>query len=119
MPGASETALLHSKGVREMIDSGMLWRKLKRFFKFHYILTCIHEYDAEAHGGGDASGEEERMAHCGGLLDNRAYTMLCVKEVGALKFVRLRACELKGECAARRHGCRSGSLIGHGKNCRM
>ena len=40
--GASETALLHSKGVREMVDNGGLWRKLKRFFKFHYILTYVY-----------------------------------------------------------------------------
>eukprot|EP00753_Platysulcus_tardus_P008548 PLAT16095.1.p1 GENE.PLAT16095.1~~PLAT16095.1.p1 ORF type:complete len:894 (-),score=525.29 PLAT16095.1:252-2933(-) len=78
--GASEKIVLTEDYVKEMIKDGRLWDKLKRYMGWGYLLGC----SMSVHGGGF---EEDSGS---GILINHAYSILFFKEIGGLKFIKVR-----------------------------
>jgi len=78
--GVSQQFLMNAPRIKALLENGRLWRKFKKYLSKSYVLACSkHVHD----GGFDPDPST-------GLLVNHAYSVLHLKEVGALKFVKVR-----------------------------
>jgi hypothetical protein len=78
--GSSEKMLLTDPKIQSMVENGKLWTKLKKYMEWGYLVCC----SMSIQGG---RFEEEGAA---GILTNHAYSVLYIKEVGPLKFLKVR-----------------------------
>lgn len=78
--GSSEKMLLTDPKIQAMIESGSLWMKLKKYMEWGYLVCCSNSVQG-------ARFEEEGGQ---GILTNHAYSVLYIKEVGPLKFIKVR-----------------------------
>jgi len=78
--GSSEKMLLTDPKIQAMVENGTLWNKLKKYMEWGYLVCCSNSVQ----GG----GFEEEGAQ--GILINHAYSVLYIKEVGPLKFIKVR-----------------------------
>ena len=78
--GVGEKILLTDKSAKKMLEDGSLWEKMKKYVSWKYLL-----------GASMSSAGGEMEADTGsGILQNHAYSILYVKEVGGLKFLKIR-----------------------------
>ena len=78
--GVSQSFFTTDPRIKELIEGGRLWHKFKKYLAKSYVLACC-KYVPD--GGSEADPAT-------GLLLNHAYSVLHLKEVGALKFVKVR-----------------------------
>lgn len=76
--GVSQKLLLDE--LKEKIRDGSLWRKLKRFLKFGYLMGASYSDKNVA--------MEEEAAH--GILQNHAYSVLMAVEVEGVQLLKVR-----------------------------
>ena len=82
--GSAQTITLTDEPVSEMIARGELWQRIQRYLDYFYVITC-----AKTVPGANETPDGE-IDLTTGLIQNCAYSILCVKEIGALKFVKVR-----------------------------
>lgn len=84
--GSSQTIQFTTPAVSDMIERGVLWGRVQRYLEWFYVLACSKTAGV---GTRDGPADGSRDEHSG-LLNNRAYSILTTKEVGALRFVKVR-----------------------------
>jgi hypothetical protein len=89
--GVAEKMLLTDPKIQAMVENGQLWTRMKRYMEWNYMMCC----SMSVHGG---NFEDEGAQ---GILQNHAYSIIYIKEVGPLKFLKVRnpwgKCEWRGE----------------------
>lgn len=81
LTGGVTTAVdLTDDAATAAIDGGLLWKKVCRYVKWGYLLSCCMEM-----AGGDAEEEETEK----GVLQNHAYSVIYYKEIKGLKFLKV------------------------------
>ena len=82
--GSSQTILFTSKVVSDMIERSVLWERIQKYLSWYYVMACskttsptteLNDVESDPHSG---------------LLINRAYSILTAKEIGALRFIKVR-----------------------------
>ena len=83
--GSSQTIVLTDDPVAEMVSKGRLWPRIQRYLDYYYVITC----EKTAGTGMDdlKPGDTDNVT---GLKQCRAYSILCAKEIGALRFIKIR-----------------------------
>ena len=71
--------------VQSMIDDGSMWERIKRYFDWYYLITCVKVAE-------DFEDEESQ-----GILQGHLYSVVGVKEIGTIKFLKIRNPWGKGE----------------------
>ena len=84
--GSSQTIQFTTPEVSDMIERSMLWGRVQKYLDWFYVLACSKTAGVGTRGG-PADGSRDEHS---GLLNNRAYSILTAKEVGALRFVKVR-----------------------------
>ena len=82
--GSSQTIIFPSKEVSTMIENGQLWNRVQKYLSWYYVLACSKTTSTTSE---TKAGETEPSS---GLLISRAYSILAAKEIGALRFVKIR-----------------------------
>ena len=84
--GSSQTILFTTPQVSDMIERGELWGRIQKYLEWFYVLACSKTAGVGTRDGPVAGTRDEHS----GLLHDRAYSILAAKEVGALRFVKVR-----------------------------
>ena len=86
--GSSQTIVFTTPQVSDLIERSMLWERVQKYLSWYYVLACSKTTSVPASGGvGVKPGETDPKS---GLLIDRAYSILTAKEIGALRFVKVR-----------------------------
>ena len=84
--GSSQTILFTTPQVADMIERSALWGRVQKYLEWFYVLACAKTAGVGTRDGPAAGSRDEHS----GLLHDRAYSILTAKEVGALRFVKVR-----------------------------
>ena len=83
--GSAQTIVLTDDPVAEMVSKGRLWPRIQRYLDYYYVITCEKTVSSGMEDIKD--GEVDLVT---GLKQSRAYSILCAKEIGALRFIKIR-----------------------------
>lgn len=86
--GCLERIQISNSNVRNMLDDGSLWESVQEWLRSYYIVSCERKSSEEDEDDGSKEGAVEDDVS--GLLVNHLYTVVATKEIGALKFVKVR-----------------------------
>jgi hypothetical protein len=81
--GVSEKILLESEEVKDAMESGQLWKELKKYFQAGYLLGCANNVKSE-------DGTQEETLGNQGIRINHAYGIMDIRVAQGYQLIRIR-----------------------------
>lgn len=81
--GVSEKILLEAQEVKEAMESGQLWKELRKYFQAGYLLGCSNSRK-------DEDGNQEEGAGNQGIQYNHAYGIMDIRVALGIQLIRIR-----------------------------